>query len=90
MTTVTVSDKGQVVIPAEIRRYLGIEPGCQLEFTLNGQQIQVQIKRPFNPTQPEDGYGMLVCQPAEPRRLSDFDVAEAMRTPNDCPPDDCS
>lgn len=32
MATVTVSEKGQVVIPAEIRRQLGIMPGCQLDF----------------------------------------------------------
>ena len=29
MHTVTVSDKGQVVIPVQIRRRLGIAQGCQ-------------------------------------------------------------
>ena len=36
MQTVTVSYKGQVVIPVEIRRRLGINPGCQLDFRLDG------------------------------------------------------
>jgi antitoxin PrlF len=42
MPTVTVSEKGQVVIPAEIRRQLGITPGCQLDFTVEGSTIRVE------------------------------------------------
>jgi AbrB family looped-hinge helix DNA binding protein len=79
MATVTVSEKGQVVIPAEIRRRLGIVPGCQLDFTLEGSTIRVEIKRQIQPTRPEDGYGMLVCKKPGERRLADFDVADAMR-----------
>ena len=37
----TVSDKGQVVIPVEIRRRLGITPGCQLDFSLEGHVILI-------------------------------------------------
>lgn len=55
MRTVTVSHKGQVVIPAEIRRKLGIAPGCQLDFSLNGHVIQVEVKRQVASTQAEDG-----------------------------------
>jgi len=79
MKIVTVSEKGQVVIPAEIRRQLGITPGCQLNFILDGNTIRVELKRSVRPTRPEEGYGMLVCRRAEQRRLSDFDVAQAMR-----------
>jgi AbrB family looped-hinge helix DNA binding protein len=79
MRTVTVSDKGQVVIPAEIRRQLGITPGCQLDFSLEGETIRVAVKRRIKPTRPEDGYGMLVCKQPGKRRLSDFDVATAMQ-----------
>ena len=39
MTTVTVSEKGQVVIPAAIRRGLGIKAGTELEFELEGSEI---------------------------------------------------
>lgn len=53
MSTVTVSEKGQVVIPAEIRRRLGIEPGCPLAFTLEGNTIRVAVKRPVTATQVE-------------------------------------
>ena len=45
MQTVTVSEKGQVVIPAEIRRRLVITSGCQLEFSLEGTTIRVEVKR---------------------------------------------
>lgn len=83
MTTVTVSDKGQVVIPVEIRRSLGISPGCQLDFTLEGRVIHAQVKRSFAQTCAADGYGMLKARPLNgletQRSLADFDVAAAMR-----------
>ena len=79
MTIVTVSEKGQVVIPASIRRRLGIVPGCQLDFTLEGNTIQIFVKRPVKSTQVEEGYGLLVCDKPGKRCLDDFDVAQAMR-----------
>jgi antitoxin PrlF len=79
MQTVTVSDKGKVVIPVQIRRQLGIAPGCQLNFSLEGQVIRVAVKRQRVPTEAEDGFGMLVCKKPGQRRLADFDVAAAMR-----------
>lgn len=83
MTTVTVSHKGQVVIPADIRRRLGITPGCQLDFSLNGRVIHVEVKRQLPPSEANDGFGMLVCQRPGTRRLADFDVALAMRNASD-------
>jgi AbrB family looped-hinge helix DNA binding protein len=79
MLTVTVSDKGQVVIPVEIRRRLGITPGCQLDFSLEGNVIHAEVKRQIMQTKAEDGFGMLVCKRPGARRLADFDVAAAMR-----------
>ncbi len=79
----TVSDKGQVVIPVEIRRRLGITPGCQLDFTLEGHIIHVEVRRQVVQTNPEDGFGMLVCKRPGKRRLDDFDVALAMRESED-------
>jgi len=79
MSTVTVSEKGQVVIPAAIRRKLGIQPGCQLDFALDGNTIRVELKRAMQATRPEDGFGMLVCQKPGERHLGEFDVAAAMR-----------
>ncbi len=83
MQTVTVSDKGQVVIPIEIRRRLGITPGCQLDFSLEGNVIHAEVKRQVVKTNAEDGFGMLVCKRPGNRRLADFDVALAMRECDD-------
>lgn len=80
MSRVTVSDEGQVVIPASIRQQLGITPGSQLTFTLEGSFIRVEVERPQRAASTiDEGFGMLVCPPGEPRRLTEFDVAQAMR-----------
>jgi AbrB family looped-hinge helix DNA binding protein len=79
MSTVTVSDKGQVVIPAAIRRRLGIAPGSRLDFELEGDSIRVRLLKSIPRSQAEDGYGMLRCELPGERRLADFDVAAAMR-----------
>lgn len=85
MALVTVSEKGQVVIPASIRQRLGIFPGCQLDFTVDGNTIQIVVKRIIKPTDVEDGYGLLVCNKPGQRRLDDFDVAQGMReNADDC------
>ncbi len=39
MPTTTVSGKSQIVLPAEIRRALGIRTGDQLEVTIEGDHI---------------------------------------------------
>ncbi|BAW97782.1 transcriptional regulator, AbrB family (plasmid) [[Synechococcus] sp. NIES-970] len=84
MTTVTVSQKGQIVIPIEIRRRLGIKPGCKLSFSLDGESIRVELQHhPQHQTKIDEGFGLLVCPPTTPRRLSDFDIAQAMREQSD-------
>lgn len=83
MTTVTVSDKGQVVIPAAIRRRLGLGPGSKLDFELEGDSIRVRPQKSIPPSRAEDGYGMLCCDLPGERRLADFDVAAAMRADDD-------
>lgn len=79
MSTVTVSEKGQVVIPASIRKSLGITPGCQLDFSMEGNSIRVEVQRKISPSTIDEGFGMLVCKAPGKRSLKDFDVATAMR-----------
>lgn len=81
--TVTVSDKGQVVIPAAIRRRLGLVPGSKLDFGLEGDSIRVRPLKSIPPSRAEDGYGLLRCDLPGERRLADFDVADAMRAEGD-------
>jgi antitoxin PrlF len=76
-TITTVSSKGQVVIPAEIRRRFGIEAGSELEFVEDDLGLRIIVHRTSVPSRTEDGFGMLVYE-GPPRRLADFDVAEAM------------
>lgn len=83
MATVIVSDKGQVVIPADIRKQLGITPGCRLDFRIEGHSIRAVVERTSTPSSLDDGYGMLVCRTEGVRRLIDFDVAQAMRKARD-------
>lgn len=81
MQIVTVSEKGQVVIPASIRRSLGIKPGMELGFELEDRTIRVSLNQPVATSDIASGYGMLKPKgAAKPRKLLDFDVAQAMRT----------
>ena len=80
MQTVTVSEKGQVVIPASMRRSLGIKPGMELGFQLEDSSIRVSLLQPVPTSQIDSGYGLLKAKKtAKPRALMDFDVAQAMR-----------
>jgi len=79
MQTVTVSEQGQVVIPLDIRKQLGITAGSQLNLILEESGLRVEVRRHVKSTKPEDGYGLLICKQPGKRHLSDFDVAQAMR-----------
>jgi AbrB family looped-hinge helix DNA binding protein len=80
MKTVTVSEKGQVVIPAEIRHGLGIKAGTELDFSLEGSSIRVSLRQRVPTASIDDGYGMLCAKPSrKSRSLDDFDVAQAIR-----------
>lgn len=79
MQTVTVSEQGQVLIPIDIRKQLGITAGSQLNLILENAGLRVEVKQRIQPTRPEDGYGLLVCKKSGERHLADFDVAHAMR-----------
>ncbi|WP_207787794.1 AbrB/MazE/SpoVT family DNA-binding domain-containing protein [Candidatus Thiosymbion oneisti] len=79
ISTVTISDKGQVVIPTTIRRRLGIAPGSKLDFELEGDSIRIRLGKAIRPSRVEDGYGLLRYERPGERRLADFDVAAAMR-----------
>jgi len=79
MSTVTVSDRDQVAILAMIRRRLGIAPGSKLDFELEGDSIRIRLCKAVPPSRVEDGYGLLRCELPGERRLTNFDITEAIR-----------
>jgi antitoxin PrlF len=79
MTAATLTEKGQIVIPAEIRIRYGLTPGTQVEFVDDGGVIRLIIKRRIPPSDPKAGYGLVkLASTGVKRRLGDFDVAAAM------------
>lgn len=73
MQTVTVSEQGQIVIPPEICKQLGITPGCQLSFIVEGSNLRIEVNRRIQLKKPEDGYGLVCNKPGE-RHLVDWDT----------------
>jgi antitoxin PrlF len=79
MPAATLTEKGQIVIPAEIRARYELTPGTQVEFVDEGGSIRLLIKRRVAPSDPKAGYGMVKIKPrpagSPARRLSEFDAA---------------
>jgi AbrB family looped-hinge helix DNA binding protein len=42
MSVTTMSTKGQIVVPKEIRDRAGIDPGDKIEISLDGQIVQLK------------------------------------------------
>jgi len=83
MPAATLTAKGQVVIPAEIRARYELTPGTQVEFVDEGGTIRLHVRRRVKPSDPAAGYGMVKVKArphgTEPRRLSDFDPAALLK-----------
>lgn len=79
MAVATLTAKGQVVIPVEIRERYGLVPGTRVEFVDDGGTIRLVVRRPVASSDPASGYGMIRVAPRAPRRLSEFDAADLVR-----------
>lgn len=80
MAAATLTAKGQIVIPAEIRARHGLTPGTQVEFVDEGGTIRLVVHRRITPSDPAAGYGLVkVKRSGKPRRLSDFDAATLVK-----------
>ncbi len=76
MPAATLTEKGQVVIPAEIRARHGLTPGTQVEFVDDDGTIRLVVRRRIAPSDPAAGYGLVKVQSrGKSRRLADFDAA---------------
>jgi antitoxin PrlF len=76
MATMTVSSKGQVVLPADIRRRLGLLAGTQVEVIEQSDGVRLVVSRPVKTTAIAACVGMVTApSKGKPRRLEDFDPA---------------
>lgn len=57
-----VTSKGQVTIPQEVRRRLGIEAGTEVDFEVDGDAIRL-VRR-------AEGQGAIIVEQMRGRRLS--------------------
>lgn len=79
MALATLTEKGQIVIPAEIRARYELTPGTQLEFVDEGGVIRLLVRRRVTQSDPASGYGMVkVPSAGKARRLADFDPASML------------
>ena len=76
--SVTVSTKGQVVLPAAIRRRMKIRPGTRLRLELSADGQAVILRRPASEktSRIEDGFGLLKAR--QPVRIEDMDGARIL------------
>jgi AbrB family looped-hinge helix DNA binding protein len=83
MAVATLTAKGQIVIPAEIRTRHELTPGTQVEFVDEGGVIRLLVRRRSQASDPAAGYGMVRVPPAPPgsvpRRLAAFDAASLLK-----------
>jgi AbrB family looped-hinge helix DNA binding protein len=75
MDASTVTSKGQVTIPKEIRRQLGIRQGSRVAFASKNGKVELRVLHRA-PATVESGFGML---DARGKRLpADFDAASLL------------
>lgn len=80
MSSVVLSSKGQVVLPVEIRRRLGITAGTRLEVQEEADGVRLVVTKPTVLAKIETGAGMLRAESrGKPRSLTDFDAATVLR-----------
>jgi antitoxin PrlF len=82
MSTLSVSSKGQIVLPAELRRRLGMGAGAKLEVLEESDGLKLRVVRSMATVDVASMAG-LVKAPVRgvPRRLEDFDPASLMTPP---------
>ena len=85
MAAATLTEKGQIVIPADIRARYELTPGTQVEFVDEGGVIRLLVRRRVVPSDPQAGYGLIKIVPSKSggnaRRLSEFDPASLLKPP---------
>jgi AbrB family looped-hinge helix DNA binding protein len=76
MQITSVTSKGQVTIPKELRQQLGIRQGSRIEFLLVGKHVEMRVKS-SPASEPGSGFGMLKSRRAT--MPTDFDPATLLK-----------
>lgn len=80
MPTLLVSSKGQIVLPAALRRRLGMGAGARLEAVEEPDGLKLRVVRAVTAAPVESLAGMLTARSrGVPRSLDDFDPAAVLR-----------
>ena len=80
MATMTISSKGQIVLPANIRKRLGLMAGSQLEIIEEQDGLRLVPSHPIKPATVQACAGMIIApKTGKSRHLVDFDVATIMK-----------
>lgn len=79
MSTLLVSSKGQIVLPAALRRRLGLGAGSRIEVVEESDGLKLRVVRSVATVDMSEMVGM-VKAPARgvPRRLEDFNPASLL------------
>lgn len=76
MSSLIVSSKGQIVLPAATRRRLGMGPGARLEVLEEADGLKLRVLRAVERSDLSALAGMVKApSQGKPRRLEDFDPA---------------
>ncbi len=79
MSTILVSSKGQIVLPAALRRRLGMGAGARLEVLEESGGLKLRVVRSVATTDLTRMAGMVKASArGVPRRLEDFNPASLL------------
>lgn len=80
MSTLLVSSKGQIVLPAALRRRLGMGAGARIEVLEESDGLKLRVVRSVATAADLTGMAGMVKARARgvPRRLEDFDPASLL------------
>ena len=79
MSTLLVSSKGQIVLPAEMRRRLGMGAGARIEVLEESDGLKLRVVRAVATADMTGMAGMVKAKArGVPRRLEDFDPASRL------------
>ena len=76
MEVTSVTGKGQVTIPKELRQQLGIRQGSRIEFSLVDDHVEMRV-RSSPAAEAHSGFGMLKSRRAAEQ--ADFDPAVLLK-----------